>query len=217
VRWRLLTDVPDEDVRRVIAVARRRRFSRGEVVFHRDDPGDTLHLIEKGHFSISVMTPIGDAATIAVCGPGEYFGEIALVAEPTRRSATITALEDAETFSVYQDDFQRLRRQHESINTLVIESLANEVRVLHERLLEALYLPAEQRLLRRLAELADVYGHGDGRIVLPLTQEQLAEIAGTSRATVNKVLRDEQQRGTIELSRGRTTVIDVDELARRAR
>jgi CRP-like cAMP-binding protein len=217
MRYRLLADVPEEDVRRLISVARRRRFSRGEVVFHRDDPGDSLHLIEKGHFAISVMTPLGDAATIAVCGPGEYFGEMALVADPTRRSATITALEEAETFSVYQDDFRRLRRQHESINALVIESLANEVRALHERLLEALYLPAEQRLLRRLAELADLYGQGDGPVVLPLTQEQLADLAGTSRATVNKVLRDEQQRGTIQLSRGRTTVLNTAELTRRAR
>ncbi len=56
-------------------------FSRGEVVFHRDDPGDSLHLIVKGRFAIRVMTPLGDTATIAVRGPGESFGEMALVDE----------------------------------------------------------------------------------------------------------------------------------------
>jgi CRP/FNR family transcriptional regulator, cyclic AMP receptor protein len=216
MEWRLLAEVPEDDVRRLIAVARRRRFARGEVVFHRDDPGDSLHLIEKGRFAISVMTPLGDTATITVCGPGESFGEMALLAPSTRRSATITALEPAETFAVFRDDFERLRREHESIDGLVIEFLTNEVRVLHERLLEALYLPAKQRLLRRLSELAAVYGQGDDRAVLPLTQEQLADLAGTSRATVNKVLRDEQQRGSLELGRRRTTILHVSELTRRA-
>jgi CRP-like cAMP-binding protein len=70
-------------------------------------------------------------------------------------------------------------------------------------------------VLRRLVELAGTYAGRDGEI--PLTQEQLAELAGTSRATVNKVLRDEQRRGTVELRRGRTIVVQPDELARRGR
>ena len=66
-------------MRELLQIARRRRFSRNEVVFHRDDPGDSLHLISKGRFAIRVMTPLGDTATIAVRGPGESFGEMALV------------------------------------------------------------------------------------------------------------------------------------------
>jgi CRP-like cAMP-binding protein len=81
-------------------------------------------------------------------------------------------------------------------------------------LLEALYLPAERRVLRRLAELAELYADEDGSI--PLTQEQLAEMAGTSRATVNRVLGEEQERGTVQLRRGKTLVLEPAELARRA-
>ena len=83
---------------------------------------------------------------------------------------------------------------------------------------DAYYTSAERRVLRRLADLVDTYGPAAaGPVVVPVTQEQLAELAGTSRATVNHVLREEQARGTVDLGRGRTTVRDPAELARRAR
>jgi len=76
---------------------------------------------------------------------------------------------------------------------------------------------AEKRTLRRLVELAELYRSADGEIVIALTQESIAELAGVARPTVNHVLRDEEKRGTITLERGRTRVADLDELARRAR
>ena len=215
VLWRLVEGVPEEEVQRLLSVARRRRFSRGEVVFHRDDPADSLHLVQKGRFAVKVMTPLGDTATLAVRGPGDSFGEMALVAEDARRAATVAALEEAETYAVYQAEFHRLRREHPQVNQVLIAFLAGEVRRQNELLLEALYVPVERRLRRRLVELAASYESRAGEI--PLTQEQLAELAGTSRATVNKVLREEQQRGTVELRRGRTIVLDADALGKRSR
>jgi CRP/FNR family cyclic AMP-dependent transcriptional regulator len=207
--------IPEEEVRRLLSVARRRRFSRNEVVFHRDDPADSLHLATKGRFAIRIMTPLGDTVTIGVRGPGDSFGEMALVAEGRKRSATVEALEEAETFAVYVADFQRLRREHPSVNQVLIGFLAEELDRQNEFLLEALYVPVERRVLRRLAELGALYEGRDS--VIPLTQEQLAEMAGTSRATVNRVLREEQERGTVELRRGRTAVLDAEAIARRAR
>src|SRR3954453_21006920 len=141
MEWRLLESVPGDQVRELLQVARRRRFSRNEVVFHRDDPGDALHLIQKGRFSIRVMTPLGQVATIALRGPGDSFGEMALLSDDARRSATVTALEEAETFSVTRGDFERLRRRHPAVNEILLRFLQNEVRLLNERLLEALYVP----------------------------------------------------------------------------
>ena len=89
--------------------------------------------------------------------------------------------------------------------------------ILNERLIEALFVPAETRVLRRLLDLTQLYGNGDESTTIPLTQEDIAGLAGTSRATVNRVLRDEERRGTVELRRGRTVVLDVGELARRSR
>jgi CRP-like cAMP-binding protein len=213
VRWKLVSSVPDEYVRQLLSIARRRHFSRNEVVFHRDDPADSLHLITKGRFAVRIMTPLGETVTIGVRGPGDSFGEMALVADDGRRAATVTALEAAETFAVYVADFQRLRKEHPSVNEVLIGFLAGEVRRQNELLLEALYVPVERRVLRRLAELAELYADSSG--VIPLTQEQLAELGGTSRATVNRVLREEQERGTLELARGRTVVLKADDLARR--
>lgn len=215
MHWDLLAGLPETDVRELLAIARRRTFRRGEVVFHREDPADSLHLVQKGRFAIRIMTPLGETATVGVKGPGDSFGEMALIDESARRAATVAALEDAETFAVYQAEFHRLRRRHPDVDRIMIAFLTAEVRRLDELLLEALYIPVERRVLRRLVELAGTYAGRDGEI--PLTQEQLAELAGTSRATVNKVLRDEQRRGTLELRRGRTIVVQPEELARRAR
>lgn len=217
MEWRLLEGVPGEQVRELLQVARRRRFARNEVVFHRDDPGDSLHLIQKGRFAVRVMTPLGDVATVAVRGRGESFGEMALVGEGGRRSATVAALEEGETLAVFREEFERLRRQHPSVDQMLFSFLAAEVRSLNERLLEALYLSVEKRVLRRLVELAPLYPSADGQPLIALTQEALAELAGTSRATVNQVLGEEQKRGSLELLRGKTLLLDLAALERRAR
>src|SRR5215217_4579970 len=194
VQWRLLAGVEDTELQQLISVARRRRFDRHEVVFHRDDPADSLHLIVKGRFAVRIMTPVGDTVTISVLGPTDSFGEMALIGGEARRSATVLALERAETLALYKDDFERLREQYPAVNDVLLRALVRQLRAMNERLLEALYVPSERRVVRRLAELA-----------------------GTSRSTVNRVLRQEERRGTVALRRGRTTVLDRDALARRAR
>ena len=217
MRWRLLAGVPEEEIQHVLSVARRRRFARNEVVFHRDDPGDSLHLIVKGRFAIRIANPRGETVMMGLRGPGDHFGEMALVAKDRPRAATLVALEDAETFAVSKAEFDRLRIQYPGVNDVLLLLLAGEVRLLDERFLETMYLSAEKRLLRRLCELAEFYPRADGATEVPLTQEQLAELAGTSRATVNRVLRDEEERGTVELRRGKTIVRDVQSLAKRGR
>jgi CRP-like cAMP-binding protein len=213
MRWALLDDVPEEDVRRLLSVARRRKFDRGEVVFHEQDPADTLHLIIKGRFVVRSQTPLGDRAILAVLGPGEMFGELSLLSEDARRSATVVAVEAGETHCVHRLDFDGLRRSHPETAQVLISILAGQVRRLSRHLLEALYVPADKRVLRRLVEVAALYPDG----VVPLTQEDLASLAGTSRATVNRVLREAEERGSLKLGRGRTTVLDSAELERRGK
>jgi CRP/FNR family cyclic AMP-dependent transcriptional regulator len=216
VQWRLLDDVPAEQARELMRIARRRRFSRNEVVFHQEDPGDSLHLISKGRFAIQVRTPLGDTATIAIRGPGESFGEMALL-DGAGRSATVLALQDAETFSIYKREFDGLRREHPSISEVVMRFLAGEIRMLTERLLEALYVPVERRVLRRLVELSSIYADASGSAEITLTQEAIAELAGAKRPTVNRVLREEAGRGLIQLMRGRILILDLEGLRKRAR
>jgi CRP-like cAMP-binding protein len=211
MKWELFDGVPEEDVRRLLSIARRRTFDRGEIVFHRGDPANCLHLIASGRFAVGITTPLGSTALLGVRGPGDAFGELGLVArEGAQRSATVAALERAETRSVLVGDFERLRGEHPSIDGLLVRILGERVRRLSEQLTEAYYLPAETRVVRRVSELGELYG---GEI--PLAQEQLAELAGTSRATTNRVLRDLERRGVVELRRATVIVREPGQLARR--
>lgn len=212
MEWQLFAGVPEEDVRRLLAIARRRTFARNEVVFHRGDPANALHLIVEGRFAVAIITPLGDTAMLSVRGPGEAFGDLALVSGgSTERSATVSALEPGETRSVLRDDFARLRREHPRIDAVLVAILAESVRRLSEQVAEAYYLPAESRVLRRLADLAELYG---GTVRLP--QEALADLAGASRATVNRVLREQEERGILELGRSKIVVLDRDRLLPRS-
>ena len=216
MRWSLLEGLPESDVQRLLEMARRRTFERREIVFHEGDPADTLHLIRAGRFAVRVQTQYADSAILAVLGPGDLFGELALLTPGAPRSATLMALEPAETMSVHELDFGRLRREHPETSEVLIAILSGQVRRLSRHLLEALFLPADTRVRRRLLEVAETYGEGDGDVTITLTQDDLADLAGTSRATVNRVLREDEQRGVLRLGRGRTTVLDRAGLSARA-
>jgi CRP-like cAMP-binding protein len=103
------------------------------------------------------------------------------------------------------------------VTEALIRFLVNEIRVLDERLLEALYLPVERRVRRRLAELCEPYRDANGTAEITLTQEAIADLAGAKRPIVNRVLRPGRRTRLIELMRGRIRVVDVDELRKRAR
>lgn len=209
----MLAGLPEDDIRELLSIARRRTFEKGEVVFHRDDPADSLHLIVRGRFAVRLQTQVGDSVLLDVLGPGKSFGELALLLPGSRRSATISALEDGETRSVFRDDFALLQRRHPGIKDVLLRLLADQLRCASDRIVEAHYVDAETRVRRRVCELTETYGSG----VVPLTQEDLAAMAGTSRATVNRVLRDEEKRGAVALGRGRLTVLDAEELGLRCR
>jgi CRP-like cAMP-binding protein len=210
MQWAILAGIPEEDARRVLPVARRRTFARREVVFHRGDPADTLHLVHTGHFAVCIGTPLGDTMMLAMLRPGETFGEIALLDETASRSATVVALDGGETRAIHKPDFDALCAQHAGVADILVRALALRVRRLSELLVEAHHEPADRRVLRRLAEF------GEQGAVVPLTQEELSHLAGTSRATVNRIVRDAQSRGELALRRGRIEVLDFATLSARA-
>lgn len=215
MQWPLFAGIPNEDVRAVLALARRSTYRRGEVVFHRHDPADAVHLVVKGRFDVRITTSLGDVVALAIRGPGDTFGEIAVVTA-AERSATVTALEPGETLVVRGSELRRLAREHPTVDEVLVRVLAEHVAFLSERLVEAYTVDAEARVARRVLELGRVYG-GTPPVVIPLIQEDIAALAGTSRATVNRVLRDAVERGLVELGRGRTVLLDPDGLARLAR
>jgi len=217
MEWALLRPLSEEERREVLRLARRRRFRRGEILFHEGDPGDTLHLIDRGHVAMRVTTPLGDVATLIVEGPGGYFGELALISEKGTRNSTVVALDAVETLGLHRDQFDELRRSYESFDRMLVIAMADEVRRLSARLAEALYVPVETRVYRRLADLAAVFSTGDELAAIPLTQDDVASLAGTTRPSANKVLRAAHEDGVLRLSRGSIEVLDIVLLTKRAR
>lgn len=211
----VLGDLEPDERRRL--VRGRRRYARREVLFHEGDLGDTLHVITGGRVAVRVTTPLGDVATLTVLGPGATFGELALLDPEARRTATVVALEPTETLLIGREELAEARRRHPQIDRFLIATLATHVRRLSAMVLEALYVPVGRRVARRLLDLARVYGNGRAPAEIPLTQQDLASLAGTSRATANRALRDLAEREVLALARGRITILDRDALARAAR
>jgi CRP/FNR family cyclic AMP-dependent transcriptional regulator len=215
MEWRLFEGIAGEDVRAVLALARRSTYRRGEVVFHHHDPADAVHLVVKGRFDVRITTTHGDVVALAIRGPGETFGELAVVTG-TERSATVSALEPGETLVLRGSELRRLARDHATVGEVLVRVLAEHVALLSERLVEAYTVDAETRVARRVLELGRVYG-GSPPVTIPLIQEEIAALAGASRATVNRVLREAENRGVVKLSRGKTTLLDESGMARLAR
>ncbi len=217
VEWVLLSTLNEADRREVLSACRRRKFARGEVVFHEGDPGDTLHLIAKGHVAVRTTTPRGDQALIRVLGVGDFFGELAVIA-PAPRNATIVCLDSTETLGLHREAFDELRAKNPGMDAVLMQALIAEVRRLCAQLAQALYLPAESRVWKRVADLARLYTTVANDVVtIPLTQEDVAHMAGTTRPTANQVLRSGEVKGVLRISRGRIEILDVAALEKLAR
>ena len=182
--------------------------------FHDGDPGDTVHLVVEGHFAIRITTPLGDQAMVRVFGPADYFGELAVLSPGPRRGSAIS-LDGGETLSLHREDFEELRATRPKINEALTDALVSEVRRLSVALIEALYVPVERRVWLRLIDLVELFG-GDTPVVIPLTQDDLAQLAGTTRPTANRVLRAGEEQGALRLARGRIEVHDRAALRRLA-
>jgi CRP-like cAMP-binding protein len=206
----LLAELPPSDRDAVLAIAVRHRYASGETLFLEGDRADALHLLLDGRVAVRVSTPAGDTVTLTVLGAGDCIGEVALLGGYRRRTASVVALEPVETLAVDRAAFDRLRASQPAVERFLVEVLAREVRRLTAQVTEALYVPAETRVLYRLADLAARYARPDvnGEVVVPLTQTDLSTMAGTTRQTCNRVLRWLADKGVVRLERGRIVVID---------
>ena len=123
----LFKDLPETELRRLVAIARRRRFARGEVVFHDEDPADSLHLIVSGYFAARLETQRGDAVTMSIHGPGDAFGELALL-EKAPRNSTIVAESDMELVVLGQREFAGLIDEVPGFARKLLAGMAHRLR-----------------------------------------------------------------------------------------
>jgi CRP-like cAMP-binding protein len=208
VAGRFLDSLSPDDQRAVLARMTRRRTAKGHAVFHEGELGDTLHLVVKGHVAIRPSTVRGESATLTVHGAGDVFGEQALLAPDSRRLASAYALDDVETKVMHAKDFHDLRAARPAVERFLIDTLDQRVRRLTAQVMAVLFEPAEGRVVAELAGLAALYDTGTPPIEIGIRQEDLASMAGTTRPTANKVLRELSDAGVVALGRGRLAVLD---------
>lgn len=205
---------PDFDLSRGVGALIRenshsRRFNRSQFVFHAGEPSGGMYLILAGCVAVRLSTPSGDMATVAVLGAGNCLGEQSLLSELGQRSTSAVALGPLDTLFVPRPVFDELRARDSSLERFLTTLLDIRLRRITDRLVEALYTPAPQRVLRRVAELAQQFGAGNP---IPMTQDDVASMAGTTRPTVNRALRHAESAGAIALTRGSIRVIDAEVL-----
>lgn len=208
----LLGGLGEDDRRRVIDACIRRRYRRGEALFREGDVADSLHFLTSGFLAIQVTTLSGDVATMNVIGAPDTVGELALLDGHGRRSASVLAITPVKTLALNREAFDRLCAEHPVVEHVLVTILSAHVRRLSDRLTEALYVPAESRVLLRLVDLSRVFGGATAGTSIPVTQSDLAAMAGTTRPTVNRALHVAQSAGAISLGRGHIEVLDPDVL-----
>jgi len=215
----LLSDLAPAERREVVATMHRHTYDAGEVVFHEGDAADTVHFVVEGRVVARRSSEQGDRLAYAVMGPGQAFGELAMIVRAGRRTATIEAVERTVTLALSFADFERLCDRHPEVNRLLVRLLAARVSRLTDALMEALHTPAELRVVRSLVSLCGVYAvaaPSRSPVTVHLNQSELAELAGVTRPTANRVLRRLESVGAVVLDRGRVTVVDPASLRRSA-
>jgi CRP/FNR family transcriptional regulator len=213
-RCRLFAHVDEEGLRAIAAQMRRRKFRRGEVIFHQDDTGDSLQVVVAGSVKIVLPSQEGDEASIASLPPGEFFGELALL-DGAPRSTTATAVEATETLTLPREPFLALIENDPRIMRALLQTLAEELRRLTGHVEELHFLDLAGRLSMRLVRLARETDPGaSGRVELdwPFTQSDLAAMIGGTRQSVNKLLSGLVDDGILTIERETLTINDLGRL-----
>jgi CRP/FNR family cyclic AMP-dependent transcriptional regulator len=194
----------------------KRTFGKGMIIFHKSSPGQTLYIIESGKVRIFILSESGQEISVNIYGPGDVFGELALL-DGLPRSAGAVAMEKTVTFTLHRDDFLRHLEAHPRMARSIMEVLSTRVRYTTDYAESLAFLDVYGRVAAKLLELADRYGvQKEGiEIELRLTQAELASWVGASRESVNKVLGTFRDYGLIEIEGQKVTILDRPGLKRR--
>jgi len=216
-RAELLGGLTAETLEELASSARRRRYRKGEVIFHEGDDGDTLYVLESGRVKVVTDAASGSEALFTILGPGECFGELSMI-DSAPRSATVEALEPVESILLRRPDFLAVLHASPDTTERLLVTMSAMIRRITQMVGDLAFLDVEGRLAKKLLQMADEYGHPvkDGiEIDLPINHEEIAAMIGTTRPTVNRLLNLFKDQGAIRYERGRITILDANRLLRR--
>ena len=209
----LFASLPDDELDVLGRSLGKRTFGKGMIIFHRGSPGQTLYIIETGLVRIFSLSESGQELTVNLYGPGELFGEMAVLDARTR-SAGALCMERTVTHTLHRDVFVRCLQRNPTLAYGIIELLSARLRYTTYHLESLAFLDVYGRVADKLLELADRFG-GRGqsaRLDLHLTQSELASWLAASRESVNKVLGQFRDQGLIAVDGQEITILDRDGL-----
>ena len=210
----------DEDANVALRVAmRHEQFARGDVIFDEGDAGDKLFAVIEGKVKLARTAPDGRENLQAVLGPGEMFGELSLF-DPKPRTAGAVALTDTMLASLAHEELRPWITGRPDVAVQLLQALAQRLRRTNDVLADLVFSDVPSRVAKALLGLAERFGQltNDGiHVAHDLTQEELAQLVGASRETVNKALADFSARGWIVIESRAVVIRDVEGLSRRAR
>lgn len=196
------------------------QLPRGSTVFAEGQPGDSLFIILEGKVKIVRRAPDGRENVLSVMGPSDQFGELSIF-DPGPRTATATALTDVTLAKMSQQALLPWIAAHPEIGVQLLQVLARRLRRTNDTVADLIFTDVPSRVAKSLLAMADRFGSRDDsgllRVTHDLTQEELAQLVGASRETVNKALADFAHRGWLRLEGKTVLVLDEDRLRRRAR
>jgi CRP-like cAMP-binding protein len=214
----LLSGLPDDDWAALAGRLAEIPVPRGGVVFCEGDAGDSLYVVVDGKVKITRAAADGRENLLAVLGPGDLLGELSLF-DSLPRTATATALTDASLARLGATDFHTYLAERPSVAPALLTVLAGRLRVTNDAMADLIFTDVPGRVAKALLSLGDRFAEptADGpRVTHDLTQEELAQLVGASRETVNKALSDFAGRGWIRLDGKSVVLLDVERLTQRA-
>ena len=195
------------------------RARKGQVIFVEGEPGDRLYVIVEGKVTLGHGAGDGRETLLAVLGPGEMFGELSLF-DPGRRTATATALTDAVVLGLGRDSLRPWLTGRPEVAEKLLQALAQRLRRTEDAMADLVFSDVPGRVAKALLELADKFGVvRDSELFVEhdMTQEELAQLVGASRETVNKALAEFVNRAWLRVEQRSVTILDIERLQRRAK
>ena len=195
------------------------RIEKGDTLFHEGEPGDRLFVIVDGKIKLGASSGDGRETLLAVLGPGEMFGELSLF-DPGPRTSTATALRRLHPDRPWARRPDAWLDGRPEVRRALLRALAKRLRRTNEAMADLVFTDVPGRVAKALLELAAKFGarQPDQSVLVThdLTQEELAQLVGASRETVNKALADFQNRGWLRLEQRSVVLVDLERLDRRA-
>jgi CRP/FNR family cyclic AMP-dependent transcriptional regulator len=209
----LFADLEAAELERFSRVAVPRSFPAGTRVFHEGDRSDACYIVREGSFRVTREHSDGRAITLATLGPGEVFGELAMLDGDTR-SASAEALSDGELLALPATDVKGLLARHPEISVKLVAALVRRLRAANERISRQSFQTVPSRVAGVLSQLVSETPRSgeNGEVTIRMNQADLAQLAGTSRESVSRFLADLERSGVVRSGRGRVTVCDPAKL-----